>query len=153
MTHVSCRPGTSHSRRRIRVAQDAPASRGESHIKVETQENQVETVGKICETAMTRIAQHQLVRNKVVKKKKKREIWCDKDTRVVVYLRRTLEGPFLHLFFWGVLKLFCVHLFGGFLWPEIFPRNFYPQKIKKKKFDFGAPETVRAVMGSLCAQK
>ena len=55
-------------------------------------------------------------------------------TRVVVYLRRTLEGPFLHLFFWGVLKLFCVHLFGGFLWPEIFPRNFYPQKIKKKFF-------------------
>ena len=52
-------------------------------------------------------------------------------TGVVVYLRRTLEGPFLHLFFWGVLKLFCVHFFGGFLWPEIFPRNFYPQKIKK----------------------
>ena len=74
-------------------------------------------------------------------------------TRVVVYLRRTLEGPFLHLFFGGVLKLFCVHLFGGFLWPEIFPRIFYPQKIKKKFFDFGAPETARAVMGSLCAQK
>ena len=52
-------------------------------------------------------------------------------TGVVVYLRRTLEGPFLHLFFWGVLKLFSVHFFGGFLWPEFFPRKFYPQKIKK----------------------
>ena len=45
-------------------------------------------------------------------------------TGVVVYLRRTLEGPFLHLFFWGVLKLF-VYIFlvvfcGQKFSPEIF---------------------------------
>ena len=71
-------------------------------------------------------------------------------TGVVVYLRRTLEGPF----FLGGAKIILCTFFWWFFVARNFPQKFLPPKNQKKYFfDFGAPEPVRAVMGSLCAQK